>query len=89
MPEHLTSAIREIIMPPKPLDPEVLTPWMTADQAAEYLGIALGTLRNWTSAKFVPFSRRGRIVRYHREQLDKWLSKDSCPGRTTFANAAR
>ncbi len=74
-------------MPPKPLDPVVLTPWMTADQAAAYLGIAVGTLRNWTSAKFVPFSRRGRIVRYHREQLDKWLARDSCQGRTTFANA--
>jgi len=61
---------------------------MTPEDAAEYLGIAIGTLRNWTSARYIPFARRGRVVRYHREQLDKWLSKDSCPGRTTFANTA-
>ncbi|QDU98769.1 helix-turn-helix domain-containing protein [Lignipirellula cremea] len=63
------------------------SPWLKPDEAAEYLGIALGTLRNWTSAKFVPFSKRGGIVRYHRNQLDQWLLSKSCKGRSTFANA--
>ena len=43
------------------------SPWMTPQQTAGYLGISLGTLRNWTCARFVPFSRRGRVVRYHRD----------------------
>lgn len=61
--------------------------WMKPAPAADYLSISLGTLRNWTSARYVPFARRGRVVRYHREQLDAWLSLKSCPGRTTLANA--
>ncbi len=66
---------------------QVPTPWMKPAPAAEYLSISLGTLRNWTSAGYVPFAKRGRVVRYHREQLDAWLSRKSCPGRTTLANA--
>jgi excisionase family DNA binding protein len=62
------------------------SPWMGPEEAAAYLGIALGTLRNWTSAKFVPHCKRGRVVRYHREAIDKWLSRGACVGRTTFAD---
>lgn len=66
---------------------EAESPWMTPIEAAAYLGIALGTLRNWTSAKFVPFSKRGRVVRYHRPTIDTWLSRGACPGRISFADA--
>lgn len=63
------------------------SPWLTPTQAAEYLAISLGTLRNWTSARYVPFARRGRVVRYHRDALDKWLARNSCPGRSTIADS--
>jgi excisionase family DNA binding protein len=62
------------------------SPWMGPQETAAYLGIALGTLRNWTSARFIPFSRKGRVVRYHRHVIDKWLAKGSCSGRATLAN---
>lgn len=62
------------------------SPWLSPVEAAAYLGIALGTLRNWTSARYVPHAKRGRVVRYHRETLDRWLSKGDCAGRTTIAN---
>jgi excisionase family DNA binding protein len=58
------------------------SPWMTPQEAAVYLKIALGTLRNWTSAHFIPFVKRGRVVRYHREQIDQWLAKGGCKGRS-------
>jgi excisionase family DNA binding protein len=60
------------------------SPWMSPAAAAGYLGIAIGTLRNWTSARYVPFARRGRVVRYHRDALDSWLRSGACPGRTTY-----
>ena len=60
------------------------SPWLTPLAAASYLGVALGTLRNWTSAKFVPFAKRGGTVRYHRDKLDAWLASGSCPGRSTL-----
>jgi excisionase family DNA binding protein len=65
------------------------SPWMKPTEAAAYLGIALGTLRNFTSARYVPHVRRGRIVRYRRDELDRWLSQDVCPGRKTFADVGR
>ena len=66
----------------------VKSPWLTPEDAAAYLSVALGTLRNWTSARYVPFARRGRVVRYHRDALDRWLEKGSCNGRTTFSDGA-
>ncbi|WP_145269694.1 helix-turn-helix domain-containing protein [Tautonia plasticadhaerens] len=63
------------------------SPWLTPDEAAAYLRVAPGTIRNWTSAGYIPFSRRGRVVRYHREALDRWLSRGSCPGRSSIAEA--
>ncbi len=62
------------------------TPWMNPEVTAGYLGISLGTLRNWTSARYIPFAKRGRVVRYHRDAIDRWLSRGSCPGRNTIAD---
>lgn len=70
--------------PPAPAAPP--SPWLTPEAAAAYLGIALGTLRNWTSARFVPHAKRGGVVRYHRDELDRWLAKGGRPGRTRLAN---
>src|SRR5262249_25253810 len=64
------------------------SPWMLPGGAAQCLGIAVGTLRNWTSARYVPHARRGRVVRYHRDQIDRWLLKGACPGRATLPDLA-
>jgi excisionase family DNA binding protein len=63
------------------------TVWLKPEQAAAYLGIALGTLRNLTSQRRMPHSRRGRIVRYRRDRLDRWLDLGACPGRITKADS--
>lgn len=62
------------------------SPWMSPEETARYLGIALGTLRNWTSARFIPFAKRGGVVRYHREAIDRWLAKGGCSGRSSLAD---
>jgi excisionase family DNA binding protein len=62
------------------------SPWMTPEQTAIYLSIAIGTLRNWTSQRYIPFARRGRVVRYHRREVDKWLARGSCKGRASIAD---
>ena len=63
--------------------PEI-SPWLTPLEAAQYLKVALGTIHNWTSQRVVPFVRRGGLVRYHREDLDRWLrSGGGAKGRTT------
>ncbi len=60
------------------------SPWLKPVEAAMYLGVALGTLRNWTSAHYVPHAKRGRVVRYRRDALDAWLSRGACTGRATL-----
>lgn len=64
----------------------VRSPWLPPAVAAAYLGVALGTLRNWTSMRYVPHAKRGRVVRYHRDELDRWLAAGARRGRSTRAN---
>jgi len=50
---------------------------LSAEQAAEYLGIAKQTLANWRVAgKGPPFSPYGRLVFYEREILDAWIKEN-------------
>lgn len=50
------------------------TPWMTTEDASSYLSISSGTMHNWRSKGVGPTYRTvGRIVRYHRDDLDAFL----------------
>ena len=53
----------------------VLQPMLTRPQAAEYIGVRTGTLAVWASTHRydLPFVKVGRLVRYRREDLDRWL----------------
>ncbi len=59
-------------------DTDIISPWFSYERAAAYLGIEVGTLRNWVSAGRIPFVRRGRVVRFHRGDLDRWLRQGEC-----------
>ena len=65
------------------------TPWMTIRQLAGYLSVSVGTVRNWVSRRYVPFARRGRVVRFNRQQIDQWLGVRACPGRLRPAAGVR
>lgn len=47
--------------------------WMTLDDAAEYAGMAPGTLRNWGSAGRVKLRRLGRHAHVAKDDLDREL----------------
>ncbi len=49
--------------------------WMTYEEVAEYLSVAVGTVRNWVSARKIPFSKRDGMVRFKRDEVDAWLEK--------------
>lgn len=50
------------------------SPWLNTNQAADYLSVSGGTLRNWRSAGTGPRYRTvGRVVRYHRDDLDAFF----------------
>jgi excisionase family DNA binding protein len=49
-------------------------------EAAAYLGIAAGTLKKWTTARKIPFTKLGsRLNRYRRSDLDAYLDAHRVP----------
>jgi excisionase family DNA binding protein len=50
--------------------------WLDTEQAATYLGISVGQLRNKTSNGKVPYTKFDRLNRYNRDDLDALLSKN-------------
>lgn len=54
-----------------------MTEPMKYEEAAQYLKVPIGTLRNWVSQKRIPHSKHGGIVRFFREQLEEWLIEGS------------
>ena len=57
------------------------SPWITVEEVAAYLTVSPGTVRNWVSQQYIPFARRGRVVRFHRNRINEWLSRGACKGR--------
>jgi predicted DNA-binding transcriptional regulator AlpA len=50
--------------------------WLDTKAAAEYTGFAASTLEKMrTYGGGAVFSKRGRLVRYRRSDLDVWLSE--------------
>lgn len=51
--------------------------YITAEEAAEYLKVSVGTLAVWRSTQryTLPFHKVGRCVRYLKSEIDKWLNE--------------
>lgn len=50
---------------------------LTAKEAADYLGLAEGTVRNKANANDIPFIRLGKTpqspLRFRKSELDQWV----------------
>lgn len=49
---------------------------MTADEAAELLGVARSTVMAWAKADSIPSRRFGRARRFIRQELEAWMLDD-------------
>lgn len=47
---------------------------MNIQQAAEYLGLSVGTLYQWRCQRKVPYIKVGRKLKFKKDQLDQWLA---------------
>lgn len=56
------------------------TPWLDSHQVAKYLGVSIDTVRAWRYRGVGPVGHRvGRHVRYHRDEIDRWVREgDDC-----------
>jgi excisionase family DNA binding protein len=50
-------------------------PLMSVEQAAEYLGVRPGTLRNWLSARRIAYVKVGRLTRISSETLNRFIAE--------------
>ena len=50
--------------------------WMNSDEVAEYTGLAFPTIRSKTSKGQIPVHKIGRVPRYHKEEIDRWILND-------------
>jgi excisionase family DNA binding protein len=48
--------------------------WLKAQEAAELLGISVWTLRHWVSARKITFVKKGRMVRFREEDLERFMN---------------
>ena len=53
--------------------PERRSPWLSAPEAAEYLGCPVSRIRKLTMTGELPCHRDGRRVLYRREELDEFV----------------
>jgi excisionase family DNA binding protein len=57
------------------------SPWLTTEQAANYLGVGVRTLEDIRAAGRGPPTKRigTRLVRYNRDDLDAWMQSAGAP----------
>lgn len=58
---------------------------MTVEEAAAYLGYAVGTLYNKVQAGEIPHKKLGRAVRFRRSELDTWVEEQTAAARAESA----
>ncbi|UVT20060.1 MAG: helix-turn-helix domain-containing protein [Nitrospira sp.] len=50
---------------------------LTIQEAAQYTGLSVHTLYTMTSQKRIPYVKVGRLTRFDRETLDKWIKQQT------------
>jgi excisionase family DNA binding protein len=52
-----------------------VSPWLTFEQAREYLGFSRDALYKLTAAKAIPVRKKqdGQGLRFRRDELDQWM----------------
>jgi len=70
---HLEGRTREAATPPT-------SPWLSFEQARQYLGFSRDSLYKLTAARAIPVRKKqnGQGLRFHRDELDHWM-RDQYP----------
>lgn len=50
---------------------------LNMNEAAQYLGISKNTLYEWVVQQKIPHTKVGRLTKFKREDLDRWLTKNT------------
>ena len=58
---------------------------LTIKEVADYTGLSPHTLYQMVSQRRIPFVKMGRLTKFDREELDKWITDHSVKVRRSFA----
>lgn len=47
--------------------------WISLEEAANYMGITKDTVRNWIKKTDIPAHKIGKMWKFKRSELDKWI----------------
>ena len=47
--------------------------YISIDEAADYLGVKPATIRTWIKTKDFPAHRVGRLWKFKRSEIDRWV----------------
>ena len=56
----------------------VAGPLLSVPDAAAYLGISQGTLRNWLSMRRIDYVKVGRLTKLSKVALDRYIAEHTC-----------
>jgi len=51
--------------------------WLSVDEIAAYLGIKRDTVYKWIADKQMPAHKVGRLWKFRKEEVDKWIRNSS------------
>ena len=57
-------------------------------QVATHTGLSVHTLYTMVSQRRIPFVKLGRLTKFDREEVDKWIASHSVKVRRSFASIA-
>lgn len=60
-----------------------MTKLLTPQQLADWLGVKLSTIYQWTHIGYIPHVKLGKFVRFRESEIVKWIEKREVEGRTT------
>lgn len=52
-------------------------PYVPTKEAAAYLGVGVGTLRDWVHRRLVPSHKVGGARRFRLSELDAWIEDET------------
>ena len=52
---------------------EINDRWLSVDEICKYLGISKDTVYKWIDKHGMPAHRMGRLWKFKKEQVDKWV----------------
>jgi len=55
---------------------EKIENWMNLAEVAFYIGVSKDTIRNWIKRYDMPAHKAGRLWKFKKSEVDKWIKKE-------------